>query len=99
MWFLVLPEDGSGGQLFVRFVFVDKKTGDYAIFYEDSVGVLLFGGNKLAWKMNKFIVEYCKVWEKEGRDVLYEDKTDYTKRPRINVNCEKDKWCHHLRRN
>ena len=92
-------EDGSGGQLFVRFVFVDKKTGDFAVLHEDSVGVLLFNGNKLAWKMNEFITEYCKVWEKETRDDLYGDKTDYTKHPRIVVNWKADEWQHRLRSN
>ena len=92
-------EDGSGGQLLIRFVFVDKKTGDYAIWYEDSVGILFCSGSRLGWKMNEFITEYCKVWEKEGRDVLYEDKTDYTKYLRVNVDWKNDEWCHRLKGN
>lgn len=68
-------EDGSGGELFVTLEMCDKRTGNTKIFH-----VTNYSSN---WQyfcaINNFIVDDCAVWEKEGRDFLYSDKTDYTK--------------------
>lgn len=73
-------EDGSGGSLFVRIRAIDKKTNNFCDFYMDYIGSV-FGPYNVFHIMNDFIIEFCKVWETEGRDELYNDKTDYTKIP------------------
>lgn len=56
-WF----DDGSGGLLYCHLQFRDKKTGTTEDWYTDCLNV--------SWnmfiKMNNFIVDTCKVWEKE----------------------------------
>lgn len=73
-------EDGSGGELFVTILMIDKRTRQTKTFYVDNY--------EHSWHyfqaINNFIVDDCAVWEKEGRDFLYNDKTDYTK-----INIEK----------
>lgn len=73
-------EDGSGGELFATILIIDKRTGQTKTAYIDNYD--------RPWHyfqaMNNFIVYDCAVWEKEGRDFLYSDKTDYTK-----INIEK----------
>ncbi len=73
-------EDGSGGELFATILIIDKRTGQTKTAYIDNYDH--------SWRyfeaMNNFIVDDCAVWEKEGRDFLYNDKTDYTK-----INIEK----------
>ena len=73
-------EDGSGGELFATVLIVDKRTGQTKTIYFDNYDY--------PWHyfqaMNNFIVDDCAVWEKEGRDFLYNDETDYTK-----INIEK----------
>lgn len=73
-------EDGSGGELFATILIIDKRTGQTKTAYIDNYDH--------PWRyfeaMNNFIVDDCAVWEKEGRDFLYNDKTDYTK-----INIEK----------
>lgn len=73
-------KDGSGGVLFATILMIDKRTGQTKTVYFDNYDH--------TWHyfeaMNNFIVDDCKVWEKEGRDFLYNDETDYTK-----INIEK----------
>lgn len=73
-------EDGSGGELFATVLMVDKRTGQTKTVYFDNYDH--------PWRyfqaMNNFIVDDCAVWEKEGRNFLYNDETDYTK-----INIEK----------
>ena len=68
-------DDGSGGQLFTTIMMVDKRTGQTKRVWLDNYDS--------PWSyfsaINDFIVKDCAVWEKEGRDFLYSDKTDYTK--------------------
>lgn len=68
-------DDGSGGQLFTTIIMVDKRTGQTKKVWLDNYDS--------PWNyfsaINDFIVKDCAVWEKEGRDFLYSDKTDYTK--------------------
>lgn len=68
-------DDGSGGQLFTTIMMVDKRTGQTKRVWLDNYDS--------PWNyfsaINDFIVKDCAVWEKEGRDFLYSDKTDYTK--------------------
>ena len=68
-------DDGSGGQLFTTIMMVDKRTGQTKKVWLDNYDS--------PWNyfsaINDFIVKDCAVWEKEGRDFLYGDKTDYTK--------------------
>lgn len=59
--------------LYVVYYFVDKKTGQTSKPYQDMDFCL---DRHIAIEMNKFIVNECKVWEK---DRPYEDKTDYKK--------------------
>lgn len=73
-------EDGSGGCLYVRLRAIDKKTNEFCDWFMDYHGPT-FGSYQVSRIMNDFIVEFCKVWEAEGRDELYNDKTDYTKIP------------------
>ena len=73
-------EDGSGGELFVTVLMIDKRT--------ERTKTVYFDNYDHPWRyfeaMNNFIVDDCAVWEKEGRDFLYNDETDYTK-----INIEK----------
>lgn len=73
-------DDGSGGELLATILMIDKRTGHTKTTYLDNYNN--------SWRyfvaMNNFIVDDCAVWEKEGRDFLYSDKTDYTK-----INIEK----------
>lgn len=71
-------EDGSGGVLLTKFRAIDKKTGNFCDYYINFRGKT-FGAYQVARSMNDFIIEYCKVWETEGRESLYGDKIDYTK--------------------
>ena len=68
-------DDGSGGQLFTTIMMVDKRTGQTKKVWLDNYDS--------PWNyfsaINDFIVKDCAIWEKEGRDFLYSDKTDYTK--------------------
>ena len=68
-------DDGSGGRLFTTIMMVDKRTGQTKRVWLDNYDS--------PWNyfsaINDFIVKDCAVWEKEGRDFLYSDKTDYTK--------------------
>lgn len=68
-------DDGSGGELLATILMIDKRTGYTKTTYLDNYNN--------SWRyfvaMNNFIVDDCAVWEKEGRDFLYSDKTDYTK--------------------
>lgn len=68
-------DDGSGGQLFTTIMMVDKRTGQTKRVWLDNYDS--------PWNyysaINNFIVNDCAVWEKEGRDFLYNDNTDYTK--------------------
>ncbi len=68
-------DDGSGGQLFTTIMMVDKRTGQTKKVWLDNYD---FPWNYFS-AINDFIVKDCAVWEKEGRDFLYNDNTDYTK--------------------
>ena len=73
-------EDNSGWELYVGLKFIDKKTGYTYQYPMRSVNSICWGNAYRIWeKMNDFIIEKCQVWEKEGRDALYSDKTDWTK--------------------
>ena len=73
-------EDGSGGELFATILIIDKRTGQTKTVYVDNYDYPWYYFQAI----NNFIVDDCAVWEKEGRDFLYNDKTDYTK-----INIEK----------
>lgn len=59
--------------LYVIYEFVDKKTGEVSRPHVEPDFAL---DRHIGIQMNTFIVNYCKVWEKENP---YEDKTDYRK--------------------
>lgn len=68
-----LYDDKSGAELYVRLRFIDKKTG---VFYDtpwETVNHWRFG-ERIYWKMNWLIVDYCDVWSKEDP---YNDIIDY----------------------
>ena len=72
-------EDDSGCCLEIELKFIDKRTG-YTWSTWESVNSVCHRGNwRLWWMMNYFIIEINDVWTEEGRDFLYNDKTDYTK--------------------
>lgn len=72
-------EDGSGGELVVRLRALDKKTNEFCDYFMEYFNSSTFGPYKVSRIMNDFIVEYCKVWEVDGRESLYNDNVDYTK--------------------
>lgn len=73
-------EDHSGWELYVILKLIDKKTGRTRYYPLQSVNSLSFlNGYKIWEMMNTFIVEDCNVWEVEGHEALYNDKTDWTK--------------------
>lgn len=59
--------------LYITYEFVDKKTGQTSQPHHEIDFTL---DHHIAIQMNKFIINECKVWEKENP---YEDKTDYRK--------------------
>ena len=65
-WF----DDKSGGLMYCRLRFRDKKTGKTLIWNTNCLEV----GHKMFMKMNNFIVEDCAVWEKEHP---YQEVRDY----------------------
>ena len=74
----ILYEDGSGATLNVLFRFYDKKTGITKDIWADSCSITMWGGTKLFWSINDFIIYTCKVWDNK-EDSPYLDKTDYSK--------------------
>lgn len=59
--------------LSVTYEFIDKKTGQISRLYREGDFSL---DRHIGIQMNNFIVNDCRVWEKENP---YEDKTDYRK--------------------
>lgn len=72
-------EDHSGAYLWVKYACVDKKTGLAQLNWNNSYTLSSHSWN-LFWFINNFIVDQIQVWENEKPD---EDKTDYTKVPRV----------------
>jgi len=67
-------EDGSGGELFVYLRFYDKKDMKYQEFYGDSCSLCHFGGSRLWWTMNNFIMEITSAW-KDGSPYEIKDRS------------------------
>ena len=65
-------------QLWVVLKFIDKKTGQTHLAAEKVNHFLFINGSHLWHEMNHFIVDICDVWA-EGREALYNDKTNYSK--------------------
>lgn len=59
--------DGSGCELWVVLQFIDRKTGATKEIAETANHFLWQNGTHLFWEMNRFIVEYCRVWEENPR--------------------------------
>lgn len=75
-WFT--PGDCECPDFMVEYYYKDLKTGYKSpMHWASANNICWFNGSKLFWEMNDFIVEKCRVWEKEGRDVLFNDKTIY----------------------
>lgn len=73
-------DDCFGGRaLVVELEFRDKKTGYTSTMVREANSLCFLNGHKVFEQMNYFITEECNVWVKEGFEVLYADKTDYTK--------------------
>lgn len=68
-----LFEDGSGGLLYVKIRFYDRKTHMKKDIWTDALDMQ---NNMFIW-MNNFIVEDVKVWEKE---TPYDDPPTWLKR-------------------
>lgn len=66
-------EDKSGAVIYALVKFCDKKTGYTYCKWFDEYDFVKY---RIDYYLNKFIVEYCNVWENENPK---EDKTDYTK--------------------
>lgn len=64
--------DKSGWYMYNTLEFRDKKTGFTKTICESAHHWLF--GSVMAWDMNNFIVQDCKVWENENP---YKDLTDY----------------------
>lgn len=79
-------EDKSGAELFVQFLFIDKKT-EKVFHCADSVSSWChWGGSKLWEKMNWFITEYCRIWyDEDPRPTIY-NAVDYTQ---VKIDIEK----------
>ncbi len=79
--------DNSGGELIVRLLFIDKKTGQ--TYYKNISVVKLISINSLYCYMNNFITINCKekVWNlsRDDPNYPYNDKTDYTKKKIIKI--------------
>ena len=73
-----LYEDGSGGELFCKLLFFDKKTGRTVKDYESVNHWCYFGGHHLFERMNEFIIEDCKVWSENPGPRM--DNVDYNRR-------------------
>lgn len=74
--------DKSGLNVLYCYEFIDLKTGFTKDYWFDGLTMDYngpFRGN-VGWTMNKFIVEDCQVWEKEGREQLYYNKTLWRKK-------------------
>lgn len=65
-WF----DDGSGGILHCHLQFRDKKTGITEDWHTDCLDITW----RMFFKMNNFIIETCKVWEREHP---YQERKDY----------------------
>lgn len=68
--------DGSGGEMSVKFVFHDKKTKQNVVKYIHTFTGTRFLGGDIWHAMNDFIVEDINVWQ---NDKPREDTTDYRK--------------------
>lgn len=62
--------DKSGGLMYCRLLFYDKKTGITAEWFTDNLDVQ----THMFWRMNDFIIKDCKVWENEHP---YEERRNY----------------------
>jgi hypothetical protein len=72
-----MSEDGSYCYARVIVKLTDRKTGKFAFHYFHKEDFM--GSTWRIWEaMNKFIVEYCKVWEEDPRPSV-EDPWDYRK--------------------
>jgi hypothetical protein len=69
-------EDGSGAVLVAILRFYDKKTGITDDIYVDSFAFTMWGGSRVFWVMNEFIVNTCDVWNSKNEDPR-KDNTDY----------------------
>lgn len=84
--------DHSGGCLYVRIRALDKKTNEFCDFYMEYHSPI-FGWYEVSRIINDFIIDFCKVWETEDRNELYNDNTDYTKLPSNYQREKAPEWC------
>lgn len=75
-------EDKSGLHVVFLYEFIDLKTGQTKDYWFDNLDLdyNMFFKYKIWQSMNDFIVKECDVWGKEGRDMLYSDKTIYRRK-------------------
>lgn len=62
---VVTYEDHSGMLLYLELRFYDKKTKKFIRYFCDSLDVIAWGGSRIFYKMNDFIVLDLDVWRNE----------------------------------
>ena len=71
-------DDNSGGELYIRYNVIDKKTGIIKTYGHNVFGANRFWIGDMNRNINNFIVDIVKVWEYEKP---YDEKRDWTNVP------------------